>query len=83
VLLPAWHAAGPTLTVIVTLCGVLGALYYLKPLPDLLAGLRSERSLEDLSASLLSRTAVTALGVVVALFAILPYLATRIASAAR
>ncbi len=37
VLAHAWRAAGPTLTIVAALGGVFGALFYLKPVPDLLA----------------------------------------------
>lgn len=83
VLLPAWHVAGPTLTILATAGGVLGALYYLKPLPDLLASLRGEPRGEDVAAGLLSRTAVAIAAVVVVMFTILPYLATQLAAYAR
>lgn len=38
---PIWDAAGPPATLIAVAGGVAGALYYLKPLPDLFAALRS------------------------------------------
>jgi len=38
VLTQSWGAAGPTLTILAALGGVFGALFYLRPVPDLLAG---------------------------------------------
>jgi NADH-quinone oxidoreductase subunit N len=37
---PAWFVAGPAPTLVAVIGGVAGALYYLKPLPDLWASLR-------------------------------------------
>ena len=38
---PAWLVAGPAPTLVAVIGGVAGALYYLKPLPDLWAGLHT------------------------------------------
>ena len=83
VLLPAWHSAGPTLTILATIGGVLGALYYLKPVPDLLASLKGEPQGEGIASGLLSRAAVGALAIIVGTFTVLPYLATQLAAYAR
>lgn len=40
VLGPAWHVLGPLPAIIAAAGGVAGALYYLRPVPDLLASLR-------------------------------------------
>lgn len=42
VLGPAWHVLGPLPAAIAVAGGVAGALYYLRPVPDLLASLRVE-----------------------------------------
>src|SRR5437764_11840905 len=42
VLVVAWQAAGPLPTLIAVAGGVFSVLYYLRPLPDLFALLRSE-----------------------------------------
>jgi NADH-quinone oxidoreductase subunit N len=42
VLVVAWQAAGPIPTLIAVFGGVFSVLYYLRPLPDLLAALRGE-----------------------------------------
>jgi len=79
VLLPVWRVAGPLLTLVAALGGVFGALYYLRPLPDLLAGLRrGERATADLGA----RAAVVLAGGAVLLFTVLPWVGTQLATLA-
>src|SRR5262245_25092944 len=77
VLGPAWHVAGPALTVVAVLGGVIGALYYLRPVPDLIAEFRSAEP-GTLPAS--SRLAIAMAGAAWALFTVLPELAVRLAS---
>lgn len=77
VLVPAWHQAGPVLTVIAALGGVFGALYYLRPLPDLLASIKA-RTGETAMPSVRFAIAFTAGALVV--FTVLPRLGTLLAS---
>jgi NADH-quinone oxidoreductase subunit N len=51
VLVVAWQAAGPVPTLIAVLGGVFSVLYYLRPLPDLLAALRGEGDAQDVPAT--------------------------------
>jgi NADH:ubiquinone oxidoreductase subunit 2 (subunit N) len=46
VLVVAWQAAGPLPTLIAVVGGVFSVLYYLRPLPDLLAALRGGEHVE-------------------------------------
>jgi len=76
VLGPAWHVAGPALTIVAVLGGVIGALYYLHPVPDLIAGFRAAEP-GTLPAG--SRLALAMVGGLWALFTVLPELAVRLA----
>ncbi len=66
VLGPAWTNAGPLVTTIAVAGGVAGALYYLKPIPNLLASLRLPEVARPTSRSamMLAGVAVTVLGIV-------------------
>jgi NADH:ubiquinone oxidoreductase subunit 2 (subunit N) len=77
VLVPAWHQAGPVFAVIAALGGVFGALYYLRPLPDLLASIKA-RTGETAMPSVRFAIAFTAGALVV--FTVLPRLGTLLAS---
>jgi NADH-quinone oxidoreductase subunit N len=44
VLVVAWQAAGPAATLVAVAGGVFSVLYYLRPLPDLLAAMRGEEA---------------------------------------
>ncbi len=79
VLVPGWSAAGPWWTILATTGGVLGALYYLRPLPDLLAGAR-DAATTSTAAVPGSRFAVTVLASVVLLLTAMPFLATQLAA---
>jgi NADH-quinone oxidoreductase subunit N len=78
VLMPAWHQAGPLVTSLAALGGVFGALYYLRPLPDLLAGIRA-RTGETATPSVRLAIAFAALALVV--FTVVPWLGTQLAQA--
>lgn len=74
---PAWSVAGPGPTIVAVIGGVAGALYYLKPLPDLYAHLRT--GAQGPSAPLTS-VAVALAGAAVVLFGLVPGLAYVLAS---
>jgi NADH-quinone oxidoreductase subunit N len=78
VLMPAWHQAGPFVTIVAALGGVFGALYYLRPLPDLLAAIRS-RAGETATPSVRLALAFTAGATL--LFTVVPWLGTQLAHA--
>lgn len=73
VLRASWDAVGPVPTVVAALGGVFGALYYLRPVPDLLAGLH--RGGAEARTSTGARVAIAIAGLVVLLGAVLPGLA--------
>lgn len=75
VLLPAWQLAGPTLTCLAALGGVFGALYYLRPVPDLLANLRSGTREQGFGV----RLAIVGAGAVVLALMVAPRIANRLA----
>ena len=79
VLVPAFSAAGPWWTILATTGGVLGALYYLRPVPDLLAGAR-DAAAPEAGAAAGSRFAVTVLASVVLVLTAMPFLATELAT---
>jgi NADH-quinone oxidoreductase subunit N len=74
---PAWFVAGPAPTLVAVIGGVAGALYYLKPLPDLWAGLRP--TLRQPS-SKLTGLAMLLAGVAVVVFGLAPGLAYVLAA---
>jgi NADH-quinone oxidoreductase subunit N len=78
VLVVAWQAAGPLPTLIATAGGVFSVLYYLRPLPDLLAALRAAPPARPLPA-LSSAPALVLATLVVAIFGLLPSLVWSIA----
>jgi NADH-quinone oxidoreductase subunit N len=78
VLGPSWHVAGPLLTCLAVLGGVFGALYYLRPVPDLIAGLRGGE--RGTAASRSAGVAIALAGGAVVLFLVLPYVALRFAN---
>jgi NADH-quinone oxidoreductase subunit N len=74
VLGPAWTNAGPLVTTIAVAGGVAGALYYLKPIPNLLASLRLPEVARPTS-----RSAMTLAGVAVTVLGIVPGVAWALA----
>jgi NADH:ubiquinone oxidoreductase subunit 2 (subunit N) len=64
------------MTIVAVLGGVIGALYYLRPVPDLIAGFRAAEP-GTLPAG--SRLALAMVGGLWALFTVLPELAVRLA----
>jgi NADH-quinone oxidoreductase subunit N len=74
---PAWFAAGPIPTLVAAIGGVAGALYYLKPLPNLWANFRSNLSEP---ASGLAGLALALAGVAVVAFSLAPGLAYFLAA---
>jgi NADH-quinone oxidoreductase subunit N len=78
VLSSSWDAAGPTLTIAAALGGVFGALFYLRPVPDLLAmrSLDGERSGTPAAV----RVAIALGGLVFLVCMVVPQLAVRLAS---
>jgi len=74
---PAWTVAGPLPTVIAVIGAVSGALYYLRPLPDVFAGLRGP--VGQPSAPLTSAAVVLA-GAAVIVFGLVPGVAYLLAS---
>lgn len=74
---PTWTVAGPAPTVVAVIASVAGALYYLRPLPDLFATIRAS---PKTTAGSLSGAAVALAGAAVVLFGLLPYLAYALAS---
>ena len=73
VLIPAWTSGGPMVAVLATLGGVFGALYYLRPVPDLLASLRRGPQGGPATGATL-----VFLFAAVALFTALPWLGSRV-----
>jgi NADH-quinone oxidoreductase subunit N len=76
VLMPAWQTAGPWLTAVAALGGVFGALYYLRPLPDLLAGMRRRTGTGSMPSA---GFALLLAGVAVMLLTVVPWLGTALA----
>jgi NADH-quinone oxidoreductase subunit N len=76
---PAWTYAGIGPTVVAVIGGVAGALYYLKPLPDLFAAVR-EGVQHPLPAPALAGAAVALAGLAVIAFGLAPALAYALAS---
>jgi NADH-quinone oxidoreductase subunit N len=74
---PAWSVAGPLPTVIAVIGAVAGALYYLRPLPDLFASIRAAVRQPGPP---LGSTAVALAGVAVILFGLVPGLAYALAA---
>jgi NADH-quinone oxidoreductase subunit N len=74
VLGPAWTNAGPLATVIAVAGGVAGALYYLRPVPNLLASLRLPEAPRPSS-----RSAIALAGLTVAVLGIVPGIAWALA----
>jgi NADH-quinone oxidoreductase subunit N len=67
VLVVAWQAAGPLPTLIAVAGGVFSVLYYLRPLPDLFAAIRSEQTIQKPAVApsvVLAALAVIALGLI-------------------
>lgn len=71
---PAWEVAGPFATTVTVLGGVAGALYYLRPLPDLFAAARVPAVARPAVGA-----AVVLTGAAVALLAVAPGLAWTLA----
>jgi NADH-quinone oxidoreductase subunit N len=86
VLGPAWQVAGPLPAIVAVAGGVAGALYYLRPLPDLFATLRQAVRLTGAPApSLAALTPLASLAVLLAtlavlLFSLVPGLAFALAT---
>ena len=78
---PAWSYAGIGPTIVAVIGGVAGALYYLKPLPDLFAAVR-EGVQRPIPAPALASTAVALAGLTVIAFGLAPALAYLLASLA-
>lgn len=74
VLVPAWQHGGPLVACIATLGGVLGALYYLRPVPDLLSSLRRTEA----TSPMLSIGALLIGAVLLVLFTILPWMSSSL-----
>jgi NADH-quinone oxidoreductase subunit N len=74
---PAWTGAGPLPTIIAVAAGVAGALYYLRPLPDVFATIRGG---VRTPAGSLTAAAVTLAGAAVIIFGLVPGLAFLLAS---
>jgi NADH-quinone oxidoreductase subunit N len=74
---PAWAVAGPGPTIIAVIGGVAGALYYLRPLPDLFANVRAGA---QPATGPLPGLAVALAGAAVILFGLVPGLAYVLAS---
>jgi NADH-quinone oxidoreductase subunit N len=74
VLGPAWTNSGPLATVIAVAGGVAGALYYLRPVPNLLASLRLPEAPRPSS-----RSAIALAGLTVAVLGIVPGIAWALA----
>ena len=74
---PAWTVAGPGPTIIAVIGGVAGALYYLRPLPDLFATVRAGA---QPATGPLAGLAVALAGAAVILFGLVPGLAYVLAS---
>jgi NADH-quinone oxidoreductase subunit N len=67
VLVVAWQAAGPLPTLIAVAGGVFSVLYYLRPVPDLFAAIRSEETTQKPAVApsvVLAALAVIALGLI-------------------
>ncbi len=78
VLARSWETAGVTWTVVAALGGVFGALYYMRPVPDLLAG---GASITNASRPTMGVRLAIALAVVVTtVCAVAPHLAMRLAA---
>lgn len=77
VLVPAWTSGGPMVAILATLGGVFGALYYLRPVPDLLASLKRgpKQGPATLGALALAAGAV-------ALFTVLPWIGAQVLDSA-
>lgn len=78
VLTQSWSAAGPTLTIVAALGGVFGALFYLRPVPDLLAGRHGEPGRGATPFAV--RVAIAAAAAAFVLTMIVPQLAVRFGS---
>lgn len=78
VLMPAWSQAGLTFTIVLALFGVLGAVYYLRLVPDLVAGMRDAQE----RTPALVRVATLVGGAAVVALLVLPWLGTRLAAMA-
>jgi NADH-quinone oxidoreductase subunit N len=74
---PAWAVAGPFPTIVAAVGAVAGALYYLRPLPDLLATIRAAAPQPSLP---LAGAAMAIAGAAVILFGLVPGLAHALAS---
>jgi NADH:ubiquinone oxidoreductase subunit 2 (subunit N) len=74
VLGPAWTDAGPLAAVIAVAGGVAGALYYLRPLPNLLASLRLSETPRPSS-----RSAIALAGLTVTVLGLVPGIAWALA----
>lgn len=76
---PSWTGAGVGPTIVAVIGGVAGALYYLRPLPDLFAAIRAgiQRPLGSLAGA-----AVALAGLAVVLFGVAPSLAYALTSLA-
>jgi len=79
VLVPAWNAGSPMVATLAALGGVFSALYYLRPVPDLLASIR-RRPAEPRPAASAGALLLGALAV--ALFAAAPWLGSQLAQSA-
>lgn len=77
VLGPAWTHAGPLATILAVAGGVAGALYYLKPLPNLLAAARRPDALAPST-----RPAMALAGLAVTILGLIPGLAWTLATLA-
>lgn len=79
VLRQSWDAAGPALTIVAALGGVFGALFYLRPVPDLLAG-RSAEGEAGSGTPFGVRVALAVGGAAFVLCMVVPQVAVRFAS---
>ncbi len=79
VLRQSWDAAGPALTIVAALGGVFGALFYLRPVPDLLAGRGAEGDAGSRT-PLGVRVAIAVGGAAFVLCMVVPQVAVRFAS---
>jgi NADH-quinone oxidoreductase subunit N len=77
VLVAAWTSGGPMVAILATLGGVFGALYYLRPVPDLLASLRRGETSRPATLGALLLVAAA-----VALFTVLPWMGSQVFAAA-
>jgi NADH-quinone oxidoreductase subunit N len=75
---PAWAVAGPWPTTLAVVASVAGALYYLRPLPDLFAAIRASEAPE----APMARATVVLAGAALVVFGVLPYLVYQLASQA-